>query len=66
MMWTESTGKWSQCFDLKRKSLCDSGTPEMAVFKAWVYNKSYNVVSSGMNMGLLVGDVVSGNVTVKN
>jgi len=65
MMWTENTGKWSQCFDLKRKS-CDSGIPEMAVFKAWVYNKSYNVVSSGMNMGLLVGDVVSGNMTVKN
>lgn len=32
----------------------------MAVFKVWVYNKS------GMNMGLLVGDVVSGNMTVKN
>lgn len=38
----------------------------MAVFKAWVYNKSCNVVSNGMNMGLLVGDVVSGNMTVKN
>jgi len=38
----------------------------MAVFKVWGYNKRCNVVSSGMNMGLLVGDVVSGNMMVKN
>jgi len=40
--------------------------PQIAEFKAWVYNKSCNVVSIGMNIGLLLGDVVSGNITVKN